>query len=256
MNSIRAGVAFGLVLFLNSAAQSEDASATLPDDGWWFRYSVTTKEDREGNTEVSTVKHTYSLIGTATENGEKCRWVEMKIVGYFGGKDRTQIAKLLVPERDLLESEHPLNRLVRGWNKIDDAAARELRVEPPEAGPTGNANRFYEMRMLVFPGMRRKLEIADKPKVVDYQRGRIEIPQGLKGKREVKGNGRGRLQNQISKSNTEFTVWTDPAVPFGFAAATFQNATRIDDVLRVSRDDEWVIDDFGSGAKSELPDNN
>jgi hypothetical protein len=256
MNSIQATVAGVLFVLFCSNGNAEDVTAKLPEDGWWSRYSVTTKEDREGNIDESTIKYTYSLTGTVTENGEKCRWVETKFSGFYGGKDRTQITKLLVPEKDMLEKEHPLNRLVRGWTKVDDAAAREIRVEPPEPGANGNANRFYETQMVIFPGPRHKLEIADTSKVIEYQRGRLKINEGRKGKIDIMTTGRGRLASQILTSHTEFTVWTDPAVRLGLAAATFRKTTSINNVLRLSRDDDWVIDDFGSDAKSELPEDN
>lgn len=256
MISLRTAVAFGFVLLVNPAGKAEEPAARLPENGWWVRYSVTTKQDRDGNTDESTFKRTYSLTGTVAENGEKCRWVEMKSAGSVAGQERIQIAKLLVSEKDLLENEKPLSGLLRGWRKIDGGAVTPVKVDAPQAVNPLSAKQFYEKEMLIFPGMRQKSEIIDKQKTVEYQQGRLEMTQGRTGKIERKSNGALRGRNQNMTSNFEFTVWTDPVIELGFAAANIRNTTSVDNVVRSSRDDEWVIEDFGTDAKSELPENN
>src|SRR5579872_5962731 len=110
MTVLRAPLLLGLFLLLNAAQSSADPPATLPADGWWIRYFVTTKY--LGSDDAITMKRTYSLVGTASENGQKCRWVEMKSVETVNGKERIDVLKFLVPEKALLENDKPLDNLI------------------------------------------------------------------------------------------------------------------------------------------------
>jgi hypothetical protein len=92
-----------ILLVATSVALAEDAPAKLPADGWWVRYFVTTR--REGTNDETIMKRTYSLVGTSTENGEKCRWIEMNSVLTINGKERKEILKFLLPEKQLLEDD-------------------------------------------------------------------------------------------------------------------------------------------------------
>lgn len=254
MNSVRAAIAFGFVLLLTPAANAEEAAAKLPADGWWARYFVSMK--RDGNNDEQTMKRTYSLVGTATENDMTCRWVEMKTVTMVGDKDRVEIVKFLIPEKELLESDQPLVRLVRCWSKTDDGMVKALSFDPPRGdgvNPQSADGRFGK-ELLIFPGMRQKAELVDKEKVVDYQQGRLQVAQGREGKRVSKVVGSPRAQGLSFV--LDYTIWTDPAVAPGFAAARTRYATVVNEMVRTARNDEWVIEDFGKDAKSELPENN
>ena len=254
MNNVRAATAFGFILLVCPAGYAEESTAKLPADGWWARYFVSMK--RDGNNDEQTMKRTYSLVGTATESDITCRWVEMKTVSMAGEKERIEVVKFLIPEQDLLESDQPLVRLVRCWSKTDDGMAKALSFDPPRGdgvNPQSAEGRFGK-ELFVFPGIRQKAEMVDKPKVVEYQQGRLTVAQGREGKRVSKVVGSPRAQGLAFV--LDYTIWTDPAVAPGFAAAKTRYATMINDVVRTARNDEWTIEDFGTDAKSELPENN
>jgi hypothetical protein len=240
MIRIRAAAVLGFVLLCNSAGRAEEANAELPPDGWWVQYVVTTKGELKGGRSLEqTMKRRFSLVGTVTENRVKCRWVEIKSVGRVAGEEHVQINKLLVPETDLLESERPLNNLVRWWRQNNDHVVRST---------TGRARLLLTNEMFIFPGLRQNSEIIDKQNAVEFQERRLQIAQGSKGSIEQKAD-------ESLTYNFEFTVWHHSAVPLGFAAAKTRKTTRVNGELQSSRDDEWVIDDFGTGATSELPEN-
>ena len=139
----------------NQLAKAEDATAKLPNDGWWVRYLVTGKDP--GNNDDAPTKCTYSLAGSANENGQLCRWVEVKWDRTFDGKKQVDILKFLVPEKELLHGEKPLDSLVRCWRKIDEGEAKLMTFDQP-AGVAGtyfsrwSADFAFGRDMIIFPG--------------------------------------------------------------------------------------------------------
>src|SRR5260370_37737295 len=121
MNRFRASILLGLIACANSAVRADEAPKMLPKDGWWVRYFVTMNFGQPNDEQ--TIKRKYSLVGTVTENDQKCRWVEMKSVQSVNGKEQTDIIKFLVPEKELLESEKPLESLIRAWRQLDGGQA-------------------------------------------------------------------------------------------------------------------------------------
>jgi hypothetical protein len=253
MNRIRAGILLGCILTAGSAAPAEETPAKLPKDGWWVRYFVTMRDD--GNNEERTSKRTYSLVGTAAENGERCRWLEMKSVQTVNGKEQTDILKFLVPEKELLEGEKPLDRLVRAWRKIDDGDVEEQKFNQPLGvrGSVASADFVWGREMVIFPGPQRKTTAVDEKTLVEYQQGRLELTKARVGKHVATRQALTAVQKQTFV--LDFTVWNHPTVAPGFAAAKTRFEYLRDDVPRAAGTAEWVIEDFGMDAKSALPEN-
>jgi hypothetical protein len=252
MNPMRVGVFFGLILLSSSVLPAVDSTTQLPKDGWWVRYFVTMT--REGNEDV-TVKRTYSLVGTTTENGEKCRWVEIKSVQPINGKEQTDVIKFLIPERELLGGEKPLDSLVRAWRQVDDGPVEEQKFNQPlgVAGMVASADFGWGRDLVIFPGPQRKSKLAAGKKVVDFQQGRLEIGEGWVGKhvatRKALTNG------EKQEFSTDFTVWNDATVAPACAAMHERIEYRRNDMLIRTITVELVIEDFGIDAKSTLPEN-
>src|SRR5687767_9678292 len=100
--SLLAGVCFALA----SAAGADDppaAKPALPKDGAWVRYFGTGKGELA--TYDETMTRTYSLVGTKTENGQPCRWVEIKEAVELNAQRYSEVFKFLIPESDLIENE-------------------------------------------------------------------------------------------------------------------------------------------------------
>jgi hypothetical protein len=257
MSMIRASLCLGLVLLANRLVRAEEEPAKLPKDGWWVRYVVTGND--QGNNDESPMKCTYSLVGSANENGQLCRWIEVKSDRTFDGKKQVDTLKFLVPEKELLQSEKPLNSLVRCWRRIDDGDPGQMTFGQP-AGVAGtyssvwSADFAFGRDLIIFPGPQQKLKPVDEQKVIDYQRGRFDVRAGRAGKffaaRRSMPDGR---KQSIA---LDFIVWNDPAVAPGFAAAKTTVDVRVDDVTVLAGTSEWTIEDFGIDAKSAMPDNN
>jgi hypothetical protein len=248
-----------MLIYWPLPAFAEDAPPKLPANGSWVRYNVTAR--REGsNNDDATFTRMYSLVGTTTEEGQPCRWVEMKTVHKFDGKEKTDILKFLIPEIELLQSEKPLNSLVRTWRKIDDGDAKLMTFDQ-ESGVEGtyysrlSADSGFGRDLFLLPGPQRKSKRVNQRNIVEYQRGRLEIAEGRSGKhissRMPRVNGQRKLTIVL-----EFTVWNHPAVPLGCAAAKDRVEYLIDDVPSEAFESEWVVEDFGTDAKSAIPDKN
>jgi len=237
-------VAFGFVLIpcLNVLAQEQ--TTKLPDDGWWIRYFSTRKEEFNRQVKEFTGKFTYSLVGTTVEDGETCRWIELKSVFSSSETENVILWKLLVLEKDLLEREQPLEALKRGWRKVNKLDVEAFKIAPNP----------LKTQLMIFPGMWQKVDLVDTEKVVDYQHGRLTIPHArvLKLTEPANVNRPRDERNVVS----EYTTWFDPKIAPVFAAAKFQTKIYVKDELRRTIVDDWVVEDTGTDAKSQLPDNN
>jgi hypothetical protein len=235
-------------------ALGDEAPQELPKDGWWVRYFVTEKYAQTN--EERTVKQAYSLVGTATEDGSVCRWVEIKSDRTVNGKEQHDILKFLVPEKDLLESEKPLDGLVRAYRRFDGGEVETMKFNQPLGSPgfVSSADFVWGILFVAFPGPQRKSMLIAEEKVVDYQRGRLNVVEGRSGTRVAT---RLALTNgEKQTQNLHFTVWNHPDVSPAFAASKSRLEYLRDDKPRSSMTSEWTVEDFGSDAKSALPEHN
>ena len=242
---------FGVVVTQCIFGMADEPEVRLHEDGWWVRYASITKQEFNGQVQEYTCKSTYSLVGTVKEDGETCRWIELNSVCTFGEKEHAVISKYLVPEKDLLEHEQPLDKLTRGWTKANKMDVRAVKVG--QGIHPGNTS------LGIFPGMWQKAERVKKVRVVDYQHGRLTIAEArtLKVTMPVQNVNRpftGKTQNE--ESVTEYMVWFDQTLPSVYAAAKIQTKRIVNDQLEALTEHDIVIEDYGTGAMSKLPDNN
>ena len=242
-------IPFALVWANCVCVWAEDQTAKLPDDGWWIRYSWNEKTEVRGELQEYTEKITCSFVGTATEDSEKCRWVEKKRDWSLGGKDRVSWVKFLVPEKDLIENEKPLERLKRAWVKSGDNDVRAM-IIGKDIKPDSNLLR-------VFPGVWQNTERLEKERVVDYQKGRLTISEARTRTDKTSDTfeiapGKNLDRTRIEES----TVWFDQITSPVYAAASFRIKSYENDLLHYSKEIEMVIEDIGNDAQSKLPDNN
>ncbi|MSR56843.1 MAG: hypothetical protein EXS05_04130 [Planctomycetaceae bacterium] len=228
---------------------ADEAAPGLPKDGTWVRYFGTMR--REGTTDETALKRTYSLVGTKTENGQVCRWVEMKDVHQVNHKEEPNIFKFLIPEKDLLENKKPLESLVRAWGKFNDGDVQELKFNSPDGLP-GDPHSRFGWHLVIFPGPRQQAETLKESRVVDYQHGRLEIPDARLGRYRAMRRARGANFNFTLSMDS--TYWCHSDVPLGVAAWKSRLELRQDDMVRPSTQFEFVLEDFGTNAKSALPD--
>jgi hypothetical protein len=251
MKSIRIAAIFGLLLMPPAIVRGYEPVPKLPDDGWWVRYHINTKQEHANNERKEfSWTCTFSLVGTANENDEKCRWVEMKYA--FRGGEKTRVAKLLIPEKDLLESDQPLDRFVRGWIKNESGNVHVGKSEN-NMNTTGGLSVYYMAGrdLIIFPGLRRKFEKGDAPKTIEYQQGRLTLTETLSG--QIKGKTIMGLGTDKFDRDYQLIIWTDSVMEPGIAAAKVQFKGFRNEVQIYTQNDEWLLQDFGKNAKSELP---
>jgi hypothetical protein len=246
-------VALALADFVSSAKLSaDDAPAKLPKDGWWVRYFYTLKlEERE-----ITSRRTYSLVGSTVEHECSCRWVEMQTVETVEGRERTDVLKFLIPEKDLLEAERPLEGLIRCWRKTGEEQIEEQKFNMPLGVPglVASADFYFGRDFALFPGPQQKSKAVEERRTIEYQRGRLEIETAESFRRIT--SRRALTNGERQEYRDEFKLWNDPAVAPGFAAAKSRIEYRRGDMPVRTFEIELVLEDFGIGAKSALPGNN
>jgi len=239
---------FVLGWFHGLCAGAEEQKVELPKDGWWIRYVSKTKQESDEQVQEYTCKATYSLVGTMMEGGETCRWVEINSVCSWGEKEHVVSTKLLVPEKDLLEREQPLDALKRAWIKVNKGDLREIKV--------GQGIRDGNTHLMIFPGMWQKGERVEEERVVDYQQGRLKISEAksLKVTKTVTTLVRGKSEDR--NLDKEYTVWFDRTTSPAFSAAKIKTKIYANGKLRSTQDDDLFVEDYGTDAKTQLPDNN
>lgn len=239
------------VLVCHAPLSADENVSQLAADGWWISYLTTAKAVAGQNVNEYTLKATYSLVGTDVVDGERCRWLEVNSVfSRKGQNDSVYLAKLLVSEKDLLESEEPVDMFKRAWLKVNDQDVR--------AATVGKDLTPYNTRMIVFPGAWQKTERIGNEKIIDYQRGRLTIPEART--RQVNMPDKTipqRAKKPIAvKEVAEYTAWFDPKTSPAVATARIQRKIYYDDKLSATIEDDIVLQDHGTDAKSQLPENN
>lgn len=224
-----------------SGASAGEEPAALPKDGTWIRYTVTSRKDAVEES------RTYALVGTKIDSGRVCRWVEIRQVFASPQGERVVVLKFLVPEKDLLENDRPLEGLVRSWRKSDDEPAEATRDAVLAPGY------LFARMFMIFPGVQKKAQSIDEPRTVDYQTGQFKIPNGRSG--QVVTTRKAATAAETQTLRQDFRVWFDPAVPLGPAEWQEDLTLLRDDNPSSPVQSTFVIQDFGTDAKTALPDN-
>jgi hypothetical protein len=251
----RTGIPVLLWVFLANAVKADELKAELPADGCWVRYRCVSKRDGDdGEIEDTDV---FSLVGTVMEDGKRCRWVEWKTISTVNGEKETDIFKFLIPERELVESDRPLEGLIRAWRKSENQQAEPLLFNQAlrVRSYTGSADfTFGGIMLCVFRGPKRNWRPVDEKRMVEYQRGRLEVGEGRVARHQASRTS--PVSGQKIDFCREVTVWSHPHVPFGGAAVRMREELLVDNVLSVAYVRESTIEDFGADAQSAIPDNN
>ena len=242
-------IVFGFILLHGLDALAQEQTAKLPEDGWWIKYLCVKKEKIIGSRDQEfTRKKTYSLVGTVMENGEACRWIEVNSVYLARDKENVVIWKFLVSEKDLLERDQPLEAVKRAWIKVNEFDVRAVNV--------GREINSLDTQLIIFPGIWQKADRVDKEKVIDYQQGRLTIPQA-RVLNVTSPVNRSRNGVQLERKHIiEYTTWFDRKTAPAFAAASIQTKSYRNDELEATFEEEMKIEDIGIDAKLHLPDNN
>src|SRR4029077_488600 len=79
----------------------------LPANGASVRYDTETTGSFNGQERTFKGSVTISSVGETTVDGEKCRWIEIRMMNKRDDQERVAIAKCLIPEKDLGRGKAP-----------------------------------------------------------------------------------------------------------------------------------------------------
>jgi len=214
----------------------------LPADGSWVRFDMIPSDSHFGSKpapepEVLTV----SSVGVVTVDGEKCRWIELKIVPK-AHEDMPRFVKYLVPEQYLTAKEDPMSHVLK-LGQMDGV----------RFGPT---NTVVEAVWSDKPDFRKVpyhmflcgplTKVVTLPNVsVETNLGKLDCSV-VTGRYEYDGNDilafRGTFENQLHKK-----------APFGVVAMRVMIETMQDGLSyeHTTWSLSWI--DTGTNAKSEVP---
>ena len=205
----------------------------LSEDGSWVQYD----EQISGRGFSGNGTLRISSVGKKVEDGEKCRWIEItRKTAWPGQGETTDVNKFLIPERYLKNGEAPLGHIVRGWIKEQNDDPRQVKLPLPMTLD------FMPIHILLPGKLANVKNLGEKN--VQCKSGDLDCV-GRAGSIEFKLSDRGV---DIAAS---YVAWLNADVPFGVVttevrAKAKQNANLMTHTFRVS--------DYGTGAKSKLPD--
>jgi hypothetical protein len=206
--------------------------ARLPEDGVWANYELSAARTTKGEPrELGKATLRVSSVGRTVEQGEPCRWIELK----RDEPGRMVIQKILVPEKHMQPGSNPVEHVIREWRKVGDQDPRPLRVEELES-------RLF----LYLPG-----PLNDEKKVgtrtVDSQLGKLECDVEV-------GRRKARLDQRLFDG--QFTSYRHDKASFGVVRwqAVLDWSGRSDRERNL--DCTMTLSDQGRNARSELPNHN
>jgi len=244
MKSIRTLIGVSTVLLMIHPANAAGLIQKLPQDGSWITYHMTQTSVRNGvaGTE-GTGTLTIRSVGAVLEEGKACRWLEFeyRFVDGEGNGNSVEYVKVLIPVENLKRGQEPLDHVVRAWQKFDAKPAMRVEEKMPVFADD-----------LILAGPLKDRNKAIQPRFVDYQNGRLELKNVVTGKTDWSGKPSPTAKKL--QTTTRHQLWPHEDVPFGVAFAKqelrmYRDGKHFRSVFR-----ELTLSDFGTGAKSALPD--
>lgn len=205
----------------------------LPKDGSWVRYNFAMTGDQAGLGASGTLM--ISSVGQTTENGEKCRWIEIKFIGKISEQEVVQVLKLLIPEQHQHKGKKPHEHVIKGWMKDGGSDPEKL----------SDSEHKFLVELLLGP--LEDVKKLEKKKVVDYQEGQFRC--------EVEITGRKEFDVGPVKMHFAFSIWPHKEVPFGVAAVKMKQTARSDGKVLFTATTELSLAEIGTNATTALPEN-
>lgn len=229
-------------ILLATVAAAGEPAVVLPKDGEWSRFFFTSRHSTGGDPITGTT--TMQFVGTRVENGERCRWIELIDETVVDGRLARSVTRMLVPESDLREAKQPLAGCLRMWTKHNDEA-------PTLYEDLYKADLHYGRGFVWLPGVL-STEVESTPRVIEYQQGTWRAKECRHGR--YKASYVAKTGDVKVTFDTEYRVWLHPESPFRMAAATLKTGVQRNGKTSSTLETEFVLEDFGSGAKGVLAD--
>lgn len=198
----------------------------LPADGAWAKYDFIHTEPPR--TRSGTLL--FRMVGTTTRDGRECRWLEIEECVDKEDSNKNTIIKFLVQAKELAEDARGIN-VLSAWKRMGDNAITKL----------SDSERLYAQESLLsmFFTSPSDSKTAKLKRVIRLPKSQLTIATATQGKMKFPGGFEGIK-----------TVWGYMKVSFGFAAIDV--SVKSGDKLVVKM--QMTLKDFGTGAKSALPD--
>ena len=202
----------------------------LPADGCQIRYDMAIAIGAQNVNLKGSV--TVSSVGKATENGEDCRWIEIKMITTDEGQDHIVISKALVPEKHLGKGKSAADNVIRAWIKEENGEPIEIKdLKAPQAV----ALRAFLAGPLKNPGELEKIEID----------GKLECP-GVTGELEI--------ESDIGTISINMENRLHEKAPFGLVTTAWKFELKNNGQVQVAGTFKLTPTDTSTTALSELPD--
>ncbi len=233
-----------LATFTLTPARAGGLIQTLPKAGSWATYRMAMKNEGPNKSEM-TGTLTLRNVGSITEQGEKCCWIELQFKTTEKDKQRTGVMKLLVREKEFAPKAKSLPTVIRGWKNENDQPAKKLNADDRET---------KGIAVMVFAPPKSAVTPLKKEKVIDFQKGKLKIDAGKTGPIDfnpVVGTVPAEIMFETIQS-----IWTHQSVPFGAAAMEVVTTVSRKGNTEGKMTMTFTLHDYGTGAKSAIPGKN
>jgi hypothetical protein len=212
-------------------ARADGLLYQLPKDRSWARFAFQYTAKADGTEQAGRGTMTMASVGHVREGSEACRWIEFEMRLKDGETEHIWIRKLLIPEKYLKQGENPTEHVVRGWTKSDNEDV-ERAVPIHGRWPAYLAGPFKDERKL------------DK-QLVESRLGELQC-EGVTGWIQYK---EGDLSTKV-----KFETRLHEKAPFGVVRSRLQFEVTRDGKVQQTIDATLELTDFGTDAKTALPD--
>jgi hypothetical protein len=221
----------------------------LPADGAWVKYAMKVRFAKPKDKNVSFEGFlTLASVGVEQVSDEPCRWIEVaaeaKQQTGNGGEQRS-VFKALIPEKHLKKGENPLRYWIKGWAKLGDQEPQRL-TKMMLSNPAVGIN-------LVVAGPLENAKAMDE-KLIETKLGKLAC-QGVSGTLTFPGAAIRFDNGKVATKDLTLRVQTylHDKAPYGVVASNGRVAFPDLGMGESSAEWELILDNVGSGAKSQLP---
>jgi hypothetical protein len=241
MKTVTAFLAIAAILVSVAPAIADGIISQLPPDGSWVQYDVTGEAlEPSGNVSV-TLKGTFKLssVGREMLDGNPCRWIEIETAIEFGrGEEKrelTEIVKLLVPEKFLVNGQNPSAHVLKAWKQDGQGVARELNLKGDDAREVTSLDEIFHGPLNL---KETKEDVA------------LETPAGNFRCQSIKAKQIPEQRDAPVEFSTQ--TWLADKTPFGVVAYRYDKMRSRDGVSLGGRWMEWKLAKSGADAKSKI----
>lgn len=233
-----------VVCLTNSESQANGLLQKLPKDGSWVRYHIIRKNERPGKIQETSGTMTIRSVGRETVNGEPCRWIEIQMEEETGKIKTINVQKILVPTKIFTKGKTVAKKVIRGWKKRNKDDPQKLNISAISDDIT---------ILLLLPDPSRETQTIKEKKVINYQKGKLEVDTGIAGSLILDQSAN---PNKKVSSSFIFFYWIHDKVPFGTAGGDWNITIQRDGIALGNAKMTFTLEDFGTDAKSAMPNHN